>query len=369
MNNLARGVACSVGLAGLMLLGGCTPASLAFTVVGVATDTSMTWTIVKHLHEKATEGDPISCMRLNSVERALIGRCGSFTPGSIKPADIASIEQQECALSLAAYDPKLWPVLPELMEKGAKLKTCRESPLLALAQTRPCPEFGKSSPEVIAALQTLADTDPRAVRHDIVRMLTCPNARAAGLHTVIDRWMASGALATDRVGFGVLGAVHPDYLSSPTARRLEARGHTAQGGLGAYDGKLVSGYEEALRTSHWEALDWWLSRAPQLAQRVPATQNGRMPWLPLARVIVPTFLEKPDTQGEMVRYLMARGASPWQSLPYDPNQTVVSLARQLRSPQLALLEPPLLPAVQTVRSKTAAAGRGEPVRDELASTK
>jgi len=184
------------------------------------------------------------------------------------------------------------------------------------------------------------------------------------------------ALPNDRASLERLSERHPAATiametgtHSPWISRLfEARGHTAQGGLGAYDGKLVSGYEEALRTSHWEALDWWLSRAPQLAQRVPATQSGRMPWLPLAKVIVPTFLEKPDTQSEMVRYLMARGASPWQSLPYDPNQTVVSLARQLRSPQLALLEPPLLPPVQTVRSKSLAAGRGEPVRDELAST-
>jgi hypothetical protein len=38
---------------------------------------------------------------------------------------------------------------------------------------------------------------------------------------------------------------------------------------------------------------------------------------------------------------MARGANPWQPLPHQPGQTVVSYARQLKSPLLPLLDPPL----------------------------
>ena len=52
------------------LLTGCTTTGIVLGVAGVATDTSVTWEIVKHIHAKATEGDPIPCMKLNSVQRA-----------------------------------------------------------------------------------------------------------------------------------------------------------------------------------------------------------------------------------------------------------------------------------------------------------
>ena len=51
------------------LLGGCTTTGLLLTAAGVATDTSMTWEIVKHVHAKMTEGGDMPCYRLDSVER------------------------------------------------------------------------------------------------------------------------------------------------------------------------------------------------------------------------------------------------------------------------------------------------------------
>ena len=44
-------LACLLALAG-PLLGGCTTTGLLLTAAGVATDTSVTWEIVKHLHAK-----------------------------------------------------------------------------------------------------------------------------------------------------------------------------------------------------------------------------------------------------------------------------------------------------------------------------
>lgn len=358
MGRLTHWIATGLAVAGLGLLGACTPASLALTVVGVATDTSMTWTIVKHLHAKATEGDPVWCIKLNSVERALSPRCGEFVAGSIRAGDIGVGELQECPLTVAARDPRLWPVLPELLDKGARPRACAESPLQVLAQAHPCPDFAAAPAAVVGAFQSLAETDPRAVRHDVVRLLSCPAARSAGLHRAIDRWLAAGALQPGRIGFGLLGALHPDYLVSPEGRRLEARGHTASASLGAFEGRLPGGFEEALRTSHWQALDWWLQRLPQLAERVPPRQGNQVHWLPLARVLVPSFLERPETQADMVRFLLARGADPGQALPYDPSHTVLSFARQIGSPHVGLLDPavPTRPLAATIVA--AGDGRG-----------
>jgi hypothetical protein len=93
-------------------------------------------------------------------------------------------------------------------------------------------------------------------------MLSCPNARSVGLDRVLADWAAGGALNPDQIGFGVLGALHPDYLGTAFARGLEASGHTARASLGAYDGKLSPGFEEALRGSQWAALDWCLPARP-----------------------------------------------------------------------------------------------------------
>ena len=350
----------SLLLAGMLALGlfsGCTTTSLLLGAAGVATDSSVPWAIVKHVHGKLTEGDPTPCVLLNSVQRALNERCGEFVAGSLKTEDIQRSGLSICPLTVAARDPRFWPVLPELLAKGAQPERCTRSPLVALAIAHPCPAFETASPEQLRALAWLAEADARAIDHDVVRLLSCPSARLAGLDQVLDKWQAQGDLPTGTLGFSPLGALHPEHLDTPLARALEAQGHTAQAALGAYAGALPSGFELALRSSHWRALDWWLARAPQLANRVPPAQGNQLPWLPLARVLAPNFLEQPDTQTEMVEYLMARGASPWQKLPADPGRTVVHLAMDIKSPMLPLLAPPPAPRSTVVADSADSAAR------------
>lgn len=343
----------AVLLAAGLMSAGCSTTALVISAVSIATDTSVALDIVKHFVDKANDGQPLPCHTLNSVERALSPRCGEFVPGSIAARDVHTARLQTCPLGLAAQDARLWPALPELIAKGAQPERCAQSPLLRLAQRDADPDFEAASPEVRQALVWLAEADARAIRHDVVRMLSGPNAKAAGMDRVLDGWLASGALQADGVGFGVLGALHPDHLDSPLGRALEAQGHTARAVLGGHDGKLPSGYEAALRSAHFDALDWWLARLPELAQSVPPTQGDQLHWLPLMRVLTPSFVERPETQAELVRYLIAHGASPNQRLPYDRHVTVKAYAKTLRSPMLALLEAPptstrLRPPVQGV---------------------
>jgi len=327
------------------LLGGCSTAGVLLTAAGVATDTSMTWEIVKHLHAKMTEGGDMPCHRLDSVERALNLRCGAFVPGSVLAKDLQTSKLQGCALTVAVRDPRFWPAVPEFIAKGASPEGCSRSPLVELAQTQACPDFSTASPAVLQSMRWLADADARAIHHDVVRMLSCPSAVRAGLDAPLATWLAQGDLDTGKVAFGPLGALHPDYLGTPFARALEAQGHTARQGLGGYDGVQPRGFELALRSSQWAALDWWITRVPELANRVPPTQGNQLPWVPLARVLTPNFLAHAENQTEMVEFLLARGANPWQKLPYDAGSSVVQYARVLKSPQLVLLDPPVMPTV------------------------
>jgi len=330
----------AITLVACALLAGCSAPALLVGAAGVATDTSVPWAIVKHVHDKLTEGDPVPCRNLNSVQRALSARCGAFEPGSLDAQDVAHSGLEVCPLAVAARDPRFWPVLPELLDRGAQPEACAQSPLVELARADACPDFSKASAPELRALGWLAEADARAVRHDVVRMLSCPSARRAGLDRVLVAWDDAGALNPGQLSFGMFGALHPDLLATPFARRLEAEGHTARAGLGAYEGTRSAGFEEALRTSHWAALDWWLARAPELVRSVPPTQGNRQPWLPLARVLVPSFLADPATQREVVTYLLAHGANPRQRLPFDASQSVVAYARTLKSPVVALLEAP-----------------------------
>ena len=340
-----------IGL-GVPLLSACSTTGVLLTVAGVATDTSMTWAIVKHLHAKATEGDDIACPRLNSVQRALSPRCGAFVPGSVQAADLRHSQLQSCPLAVAARDPRLWPALPELLDKGALPEACARAPLVELAQQPGCPDFTAASPAVLRSLRWLAEADARAIHHDVVRLLSCPGARTAGLDAVLTQWLAQGEFDPGKTGFSPLAALHPDHLDTPLGRALEAQGHTARAALGAYAGAQPGGFEAALRLGHWAALEWWLARAPELANRVPPAQGNQLPWVPLARVLVPNFLAEPRLQREMVGFLMARGADPLQRLPFDAGRTVADHARSLGSPVTALLE---TRAPQVVASHTALA--------------
>ncbi|WP_280153571.1 hypothetical protein [Piscinibacter sp. XHJ-5] len=312
--------------------------------------------MLKHAIDKATEGDPTPCHKLNSVERAIEGRCGPYQPGSLLTKDVTASGLPQCPLTLAAREARTWPVLPELLAKGAVPETCHVAPLVALAQATPCPDFTRATAESLTALRWLAEADARSIDHDVVRMLSCPSAREAGLSSALEGWLAQGQLPARGLSFGVLGALHPGYLDSDFARALEAQGHTARASLGAYAGTLPGGFDLALRSGDRAALDWWFLRAPDLANRVPSRQANQLPWVPLARVITPAYLAQPERQGEMVSYLISRGADPSRSLPHDPAHSVVSYARQLKSPSLALLDVPVLAGrASTLPPVTAAA--------------
>ena len=313
--------------------------------------------IVQHAYDRYTEGDPTPCRKLNTVARALSGRCGAYQSGSLLTKDVTTSKLPRCPLSLAARDPRLWPVLPELLSKGAEPERCEQPPLVALAQAEPCPDFAAASPEVVQTLRWLAEADARAIDHDAIRMLSCPAAQTAGLTRVLDGWLAQGLLPRDGLGFSPLDALHPSYIDSAFSRALEGGGHSAVAALGTQPGVLPSGFDAALRSADRAALDWWLDRVPALANRVPATRADQLPWLPLARVITPNYLADPAQQGPLVAYLVARGADPWRPLPHEPRQSVVSLARQLNSPALAALDPPLLWPTRPVEQAAALGAR------------
>ena len=344
--------------AAMLVLPACSTTGVLLSVAGVATDTNMTWAIVKHLHAKATEGDPVACHRLDSVERALSPRCGAFVPGSLKAVDIRQTRLQSCALAVAAREPRLWPALPELLDKGALPESCPRSPLVELAQQSGCPDFAAASPAVLHSLRWLAEADARAIHHDVVRLLSCPAARTAGLDAVLMQWHAQGELDPGKTAFSPLAALHPGHLASPLAHALEARGHTARAALGAYVGAQPGGFELALRLGHWGALEWWLARAPELANRVPPAQGNQLPWLPLARVLVPDFLASPGLQREMVGFLIAHGADPQQRLPFDAGRSVADHARSIASPLAPLLD--AAPSRQIVAAHTGPTAQAAP---------
>ncbi len=323
-------------------LAACTPPGLLLSAAGVATDSSVTWEIVKHVHGKLTEDDPTPCALLGNVQRALNPRC-DYVAGSIRPVDIARSGLQSCPLEAAARDPRIWRALPELIAQGATPQRCSRSPLLDMAEASACPDFTAAPAAVVRAIAWLAETDPRAVRHDVFRMLGCPAARSVGLDRVLVTWLDRGALEPGTLSFSPLGALHPDLVGSRFSRELEVAGHAPQAALDNYDGSLPPSFEEALRTSHWPALDWWLYRLPELANRVPPTRGAQLAWVPLQRVLLPTFLADPSTQRDMVAFLMAHGADPQAKLPFDRSKTVVNFAALIRSPMLVVLDPPEQP--------------------------
>lgn len=296
--------------------------------------------VLLHLHDKLTEGDPPRCDQLNTVERALRSRCGEFVPGTLAAKDVLASGLPECPLTLAAREQALWRVLPELLARGALPERCVKAPLVALAQAQACPNFSAASADELAALRWLALADAGAIHHDVVRMLSCPNARMVGLDAVLDGWAAQQALPSHGLAFSPLGALHPSHLDSPFAQRLEAQGHHARTALGSYVGELPSGFELALRDGDWQALDWWLVRVPELVNGSPPARGGQLPWLPLARVLTPNYMPDATLRRSTVEYLLAHGADPWRRLPQDPRESVVSYARELKSPLLTLLDPP-----------------------------
>jgi hypothetical protein len=295
-----------------------------------------TTAIVLYAYDKLTEGDPKPCYQVSTVERALSARCGHYRPGSLLTRDVTVHGLEQCPLTVAAREPRFWPVLPELVSKGAQPETCTVAPLVALAQAHAadghCPDFSRASTAERDALRWLAEADARSIDQDVTRMLSCPSARAAGLDRVLDGWLAQGLLPAKGLWFSPLAAVHPDYLESDFVRRAEALGHTARTGAAA------GGYEEALRLGHLKALDWWHVRVPELVNQVPSPRAGRTAWVPLARVAGPQFMADAQAQARVTDYLLAHGADPSRQLPHDPTQSVLSYAVSVKSPVAARLE-------------------------------
>lgn len=351
---------------GASLLAGCTAPALILGGMGIATDTSVTWDIVKHVHAQLTADDPTPCALLNSVQRALNARC-TFQPGSIKTADIAKSGLQGCPLGVATSDARVWRALPELLEKGAKSESCARAPLQDLAEADACPDFQSAPPEVLKAMVFLAETDPRSVRHDVFRMFSCPRARAVGLDRVLVGWLDDGKLQPGTLSFSPLEALDPQLLVSRFGRELQIAGHASSAALDNYDGALPSGFEEALRTANWAALEWWLFELPQLANIAPPSRGGQMSWVPLQRVLLPGFLADAAAQPEMVSFLLAHGANPRQKLPFDTSRTVIGFAKAIKSPVLTLLDAPaptLPSAIPTTLASTGdVAGGVRPPRD------
>ena len=361
VHRLGQLVALGIGAAALA---GCTGPGLILTAVGIATDTSMTWEMAKHVHAKLTEDDPTPCIMLNTVQRALNARC-AYVPGSIRSADVAKSGLQGCALTAATQDARLWRALPELIDKGAQSERCPRSPLQDLAEVDACPDFQSASPEVLKAIVYLAESDPRAIRHDVFRMFSCPRARAAGLDQVLVGWLDRGVLQPGTLSFSPLEALDPEMLVSRFGRELQIAGHSPRAALDHYDGALPSGFEEALRTAHWAALDWWFYELPQLVNLAPPSRGAQMSWVPLQRILLPGYLADPAAQPEMVSFLMARGADPKKKLPFDPSRTVIGFAKSIKSPLLALLDAPAAPLAPptALAAIVEGAGGARPQRD------
>lgn len=316
-------------------------AALALVLMGALFSAGCTTTaiVVMHVVDQLTEGMPVACHKLNSVDRALQPRCGDYMPGSLATKDVAAPGLPTCPLAVAASNAQLWPVLPELIAKGSVPERCAEPPLVVLARASGgCADFGSASAASRDALRWLAEADPRSVHPDVVRLLSCPSARHAGLDSALDRWLAMGWLAPGQVGFAPLGALHPSHLHSSLAARLEAQGHRARDALGGQRGALGSGFEEALRSGDTLAIDWWIDRVPGLARLVPASDPAQMSWVPLARALTPAYLPDPARREQTVMQLLARGADPAQRLPHDRRHTVLDFARQIRSPLVPMLE-------------------------------
>ena len=322
MKLLQRAAALGLVLGAALLSAGCT-----------------TTVVMMHVIDQLTEGMPVACHKLNTVARALQPRCGDFKPGDLETRDIAAPGLPTCPLAVAAGDARLWPVLPELIAKGSMPERCQEPPLVALARASGgCADFAQASADELGALRWLAEADTRSVHPDVVRLFSCPSARAAGLDAALDRWLALGWLAPGQVAFAPFGALHPSHLHSGFAARLEAQGHRARDALGGQRGVLGSGFDEALKSGDTLAIDWWIDRVPELARIVPSADRAQMSWVPLARAITPAYQPDAARREHTVMHLLVRGADPAQRLPHDRRLTVLDFAREIRSPLVPMLE-------------------------------
>ena len=319
---------------GAAALAGCTAPGLILTAAGIATDTSMTWEMVKHVHAPAHRGrsDAVrdAQQRAARAQRPLRVRRRQHPRRRHRQERPAGVPARRAA----TRDARLWRALPELIEKGAGYERCARSPLQDLAEIDACPNF-QAAPRrrSCKAIVYLADNDPRSVRHDVFRMLSCRNARAPSAST---RCSSAGSIAAScspaRCRSARSRRSIPRCWCRASAASCEVAGHSPQRCARPLRRQPAGGFEEALRTSHWAALEWWFYELPQLANRAPPSRGAQMAWVPLQRVLLPGYLVNPDTQADTVRFLMAHGADPRIKLPFDQGKNVITFAAADQEP-------------------------------------
>ena len=153
-------------------------------------------------------------------------------------------------------------------------------------------------------------------------------------------WLDRGKLEPGTLSFNPLEALDPGLVGSRFARDLQVAGHSSQTALDHFEGTLPSGFEEALRSSNWAALEWWFYELPRLANEAPPSRGAQLASVPLQQVLLPGFLRSPASQPDMIRFLLDHGADPHRKLPFDSGTTVIGFATAIKSPVLALLDKP-----------------------------
>lgn len=276
---------------------------------------------------------PPVCHSLSTPEQATLERCGGYKAGELLTKDVNIAFASACPLTNFARNKPTWNGLPELIALGADPALCSQAPLQAMAAAQACPDFAALSPDVRESVRWLARNDPHSVSGPVLHMLTCPSARQAGLTTIVPEWLAAGLLAPDRADFSVLSSIHPASLNDPWVDTLLVSGHAVRTAV-AMD---ATGYEHALATGDVATLRWWTQRAPELVHRVPAHSASHLPWVPLARIMTPTFTRDDAACEASARFLLTQGADPKAVLPEDRGQTVQDYTARVRPNLLALL--------------------------------
>lgn len=276
---------------------------------------------------------PPACHSLSTPEQATLERCGGYKVGELLTKDVNTAFASACPLTNFAHSKATWNGLPELVALGADPALCSQAPLRAMAEVQACPDFAALSPDVREAVRWLARNDPHSVSGPVLHMLTCPSARQAGLTPVVTEWLAAGQLAPGRVDFSVLSSIHPASLNDPWVDTLLVTGHTVRTAV-TMD---ATGYERALAMGDVATLRWWTQRAPELVHRVPAHSASHLPWVPLARIMTPSFTRDDAACEASARFLLTHGADPKAALPEDRSQTVKDHTARVRPTLLTLL--------------------------------
>lgn len=293
-----------------------------------------------------------SCRDMHSVERGLSERCGEYVAGRFAAADVNRAAPEECPLTVATAEPRRWRMLPELVEKGARAERCTTGPLTALMQqpaTRLDTALRNATKPQIKALAWIVNHDERAIQPEVVRWLSSPAARDAGLENVLLAWADKGLLDPRKTAFEPLAWLHPSALSTPLPTAFLVRGQRAEAAMRSNPGAL----EEALRAGDLAALDWWFARVPGLANLVVDNRELRVNWRPLAYVATPGVIADPKLRQSLTRHLLSRGADPGATLPHQPGMTVMAQAQRM-APDLA---PVMQASLTTTRQATLAATR------------